>query len=181
MRGMRKSTSSDGSVGEPGSRACVALLHELLEPGRVICNAKARSRKHALEILSKLLSDADMDLSQAEIFEALVAREKLGSTGLPDGVAMPHGRIRGIGDTIGAFLKLVRPIDHDTPDGRQVDLILGLIVPANCAADQESEIATLVSTLADSRFCATLRDTKSIRALYQLLTAHVGAQADNDS
>src|SRR3546814_13482734 len=86
------------------------------------------SKKKALEELSQLLARAG-DLDAGDILGSLSAREKLGSTGLGHGVAIPHGRMAGVDDSIGAFIRLRHPLDYDAHDGHPVDLIFGLLVP----------------------------------------------------
>src|SRR5690606_40576648 len=105
----------------------------LLEPGRVLANVEARSKKHALDILSELLASASDDLDQGEIFQSVIGREKLGCTAIEDGIAIPHGRLEGLERSVGAFLRLTRPIDFDAPDGQPVDLMFGLLVPKAAA------------------------------------------------
>ena len=178
MRGMRRSTSTEDPATGFDEPVSEARLDKLLEPGRVVCNAKARSRKHALEILSELLVSADIDLSQGEILEQLIARERLGRTGLPGGVAIPHARIEGINDNIAAFLKLNEPVEYDTPDGAAVDLILSVLLPADCSPDQAAEVRALTHIPSDPEFLQRLRKTKSSRALYELLVAYPELPAD---
>ena len=146
------------------------IFSTLLEPGRVLCNVEGRSKKHALDILSELLASAS-DLDQTEIFSSLIAREKLGCTGIENGIAIPHGRLEDIDRSIGAFLKLSRPVDFDTPGGEPVDLIFGLVVPARSreAGCHLEEISVLAAALADPGLAAALRRATSSRSLYDLL------------
>jgi nitrogen PTS system EIIA component len=150
----------------------------LLKPGRVLSNVEARSKKHALDVLSELLASAT-DLEHGEVFQSLISREKLGCTAIENGIAIPHGRLAGIEGPIGAFLKLSKPVDFDTPDREPVDLIFGLLVPpggreAGCHLEEISEIA---AKLADLRLAAALRRASSSRALYDLLVAHDASRA----
>lgn len=146
------------------------IFSTLLEPGRVLCNVEGRSKKHALDILSELLASAG-DLDQTEIFSSLIAREKLGCTAIENGIAIPHGRLEDLDRSIGAFLKLSRPVDFDTPGGEPVDLIFGLVVPrpAKDAGCHLEEISVLAAALADPALLAALRRATSSRSLYDLL------------
>ena len=105
-------------------------ISEILEPGRVLGNVEARSKKRALEILSELLGHAGEECVANDIFENLVQREKLGCTALGRGVAVPHGRSPGLSGPAAAFVKLHEPVDFDAADG---DLLVGLCAaPAPC-------------------------------------------------
>jgi len=152
----------------------------LLQPGRVLCNVEARSKKHSLDIVSELLSSA-ADLDQGEVFQSLISREKLGCTAIENGIAIPHGRLPGIEAPIGAFLKLTRPVDFDMPDREPVDLIFGLLVPTpeDDAGCHHEEVSFIAASLADRALAAALRRATSSRVLYDLLanrpTAHAAS------
>lgn len=150
----------------------------LLQPGRVLCNVEARSKKHALDILSELLSSA-AELDQGEVFQSLISREKLGCTAIENGIAIPHGRLDGIESPVGAFLKLTRPVDFDMPDREPVDLIFGLLVPVEKrhAGCHHEEISLIAAAFADRALAAALRRANSSRTLYALLTDHAASRA----
>lgn len=145
----------------------------LLQPGRVLGNVEARSKKHALDILSELLSSA-ADLDQGEVFQSLIAREKLGCTAIENGIAIPHGRLPELEAPVGAFLKLSRPIDFDMPDREPVDLIFGLLVPvpADDVGCHHEEVSAIAQGLSDHILAAALRRASSSRAVYDLLVNH---------
>lgn len=148
-------------------------FESLLQPGRVLGNVEARSKKHALDVLSEMLSSA-ADLDQGEVFQSLISREKLGCTAIENGIAIPHGRLAGLEAPVGAFLKLSKPIDFDMPEREPVDLIFGLLVPEpeddlGCHHEEVSAIAT---GLSDHALAAALRRASSSRALYDLLVNH---------
>lgn len=142
----------------------------ILRPNRVRCEANARSKKHALEMLSEILS-ADLDSLEAEsVLEGLINRERLGCTGLGRAVAMPHARIPGLHECVGAFLRLDEPVEFDSGDGEPVDLLFGLLVPEDCDDKQISEVGELVEKLGDRELQAELRDAQQPGELYNLLT-----------
>jgi len=147
-------------------------FQSLLQPGRVLCNVEARSKKHALDVLSELLSSA-ADIDQGDVFQSLIKREKLGCTAIENGIAIPHGRLPGLEAPVGAFLKLSRPVDFDMPDREPVDLIFGLLVPApvDDVGCHHEEVSLVASAFADRTLAAALRRATSSRALYELLTA----------
>lgn len=149
-------------------------IENLIEPDRVLCNVEARSKKHALEILAELMAKAGQDLTQGEIFDSLITREKLGCTALGKGVAVPHGRLPDIQENVGAFLKLTEPVDFDAPDGEPVDLIFGLLVPEDCGNDHLDDLSRITRALSDTRLRQTLRTASSSRALYDLVVGLAG-------
>ena len=146
-------------------------VHSILSPDSVICDGSARSKKHALDLLSQLLADAVVGVGAAEIFEILVSRERLGCTALGDAVAIPHGRVAGIDRNVGAFLKLHDPVDFDAPDGEPVDLIFGLLVPQDCSEARLDDLRQLAAVLSDSQLQRQLRHARDAESLFGLLSA----------
>ena len=146
-------------------------LQGLLEPGRVLCNVEARSRKHVLEILSELLASAENDLTAGEIFDSLVSRERLGSTALGGGVALPHGRVPGIDGSIAAFVRLSQGVEFDAPDGVPVTLVLGLLVPEQASEQHLGELSSIAKRLSRLPLRAALAEAGSSSAIFEALTA----------
>jgi PTS system nitrogen regulatory IIA component len=144
-------------------------ISEILEPGRVLGNVEARSKKRALEILSELLGHAGEECVANDIFENLVQREKLGCTALGRGVAVPHGRSPGLSGPAAAFVKLHEPVDFDAADGERVDLIFGLLVPEEATENQSAALADVTRLMADATLRGALREATSSSTLYQLL------------
>jgi PTS system nitrogen regulatory IIA component len=120
-------------------------ITDLLLPERVTCCRDIGSKKRLLEHISELLASSSPLLSQNGIFNALLNREKLGSTGLGKGVAIPHGRMASLEKPVCAFIKLDTPIDFDASDGDPVDLIFALLVPE----DSTEEHLQVLSTIAE--------------------------------
>lgn len=143
-------------------------LAEVLDASRVRTDLSLTSKKRALEEISGLLAGRD-GLSQADIFNALMAREKLGSTGLGHGVAIPHGRMADSRTTVGAFIRLNHGVDYDAHDGQAVDLVFGLIVPQNATEDHLKLLAAVAEKFSDEDFCAQLRAAESPEAAAELL------------
>jgi PTS system nitrogen regulatory IIA component len=152
------------------------ILEQLISPGGVLCNAHARSKKHSLEILSELLAEPNPDIANEEIFAKLIERERLGCTGLDQGIAFPHCRIAGVQNSCGALMKLSEPVDFDSPDGVSVDLIFGLILPAELRDSHYADIDTITGFLGNDSLTARLRSANSSSELYAALIAgHVPA------
>ncbi|CAN5277712.1 PTS IIA-like nitrogen regulatory protein PtsN [soil metagenome] len=147
----------------------IPALEDLLAPERVLRNADARSKKHALDIVSELVASAETKLTRGEVFDSLVAREKLGSTAVGRAVAIPHGRLARLDRSIGAFLRLSDPVDFDAPDGQSVDLICAILIPQECGEEEPRIIGRMAERLSDRRFRVVLRQASSSRELYNLL------------
>lgn len=149
---------------------------QILKPDNVLNNVGAHSKKHCLEILSELLARGGAAIPGEEIFSKLIERERLGSTGLGNGVGFPHCRFGGIDASHGALLKLSEPVEFDSPDGEQVDLVFGLMVPEEITDQHREEIAEITAFLGDPAVRARLRKAGTDRELYEALVA--GRHAD---
>lgn len=150
---------------------------QILKPDNVLCDVSARSKKHCLEILSELLARGTPAIPGDEIFSRLIERERLGSTGLGNGVGFPHCRFAGIDASHGALLRLSEAVEFDAPDGEPVDLVFGLIVPAEIADQHREEIAEITALLNDPAVRARLRKASTDRELHEALLSgrHAGA------
>ena len=151
-------------------------LQQLITPDSVLCNVVTRSKKHCLEILSELLARGHPELSDEEIFSRLAERERLGCTGLDNGVAFPHCRMNGIESAGAALMKLSAPLEFDSPDGESVDLVLGLIVPTELDQNHHFTVDEIAALLKGERLRARLRGANSNQQLYDALRPE---QADN--
>ena len=147
-------------------------LSEILSADRVSHGASVTSKKKALEELSALLSKGTGTLSSAEVFTSLTGREKLGSTGLGHGVAIPHGRVAGVETSVGAFMRLKQAVDYDAHDGNPVDLVFGLLVPQSATEAHLKHLAAIAEMFSDEDFCAKLRSASDDKTLYSLLSGY---------
>ena len=145
------------------------LLEQLIKPESVLCNAHARSKKHCLEILSELLARANPDIASEEIFSKLVERERLGCTSLEKGTAFPHCRIEGIDNSSAALIKMSSAVDFDSADGEMVDLVIGMMVPADLDESHYADIRLVTGVLGDEVLRARLRDASTSNDLYRAL------------
>ncbi|HAI58363.1 MAG TPA: PTS sugar transporter subunit IIA [Xanthomonadaceae bacterium] len=143
-------------------------LLDLLAPARVHAGAKASSKKRLLELLAQRLADGDAERERA-LFDSLCQRERLGSTGLGHGVAIPHGRSASISVATGAVLRLSEPVDFGAGDGEPVDLLFALAVPEHFTQQHLVLLAQLAEMFADEDFRARLRTAPDSEALYHLL------------
>ena len=152
-------------------------LHDLIDSEAIIASLKAPTKKQALQELSERAS-AVAGLPAREIFDALLQRERLGSTGVGGGIAIPHGKLPRVARMIGVFARLERPIDYEALDGEPVDLIFLLLARESAGADHLKALSRVARALRDPSLTARLRATKDASGLFLLLTqdpAHYAA------
>ena len=145
-------------------------LTEILSADRVLSGAAVTSKKKALEELSHLLAAGAANLSSQEVFNSLTSREKLGSTGLGHGVAIPHGRVAAVDRSVGAFIRLKSPVDYDAHDGNPVDLVFGLLVPQNATEAHLKHLAAIAEMFSDENFCSQVRNAADDQAIFALIS-----------
>jgi PTS system nitrogen regulatory IIA component len=129
------------------------------------------SKKRVIENISHLLAANTEAISADTIFQGLLDRERLGSTGLGKGVAIPHARMPGIMHTVAAMITLETPVDYDAPDGKPVDIIFGLLVPENGDESHLQNLSRLVTLFRDENVCKSIRETTDAEVLFDLLLA----------
>jgi nitrogen PTS system EIIA component len=136
---------------------------------RVGCGVEAASKKRVLEQLGQRLAESSQDLTQDEVFDALLERERLGSTGLGKGIALPHARMSKITQSVAAFIQLPEGIDFDAIDNQPVDLAFAMLVPEEATEEHLQLLAKLAQMFDDSEFCSDLRSAESTGQLLQLI------------
>lgn len=149
-------------------------IAEYLKPGAVIIDTSIASKKRALETVSQLLTAHTEFIADKDVFSSLISREKLGSTGLGRGVAIPHGRLKGLDHAVGAFIKLAQPIDYDAADGEPVDLLFGLLVPQEATSEHLEILAQIARMFQDEEHLEKLRAASDSDSLLKLLTQYSG-------
>ncbi|MCG8324584.1 MAG: PTS sugar transporter subunit IIA [Thiotrichales bacterium] len=142
---------------------------DLLSSGRVRHRIDASSKKAVLEMLAEILATDIPTITSRDIFDCLVSREKLGSTGLGQGVAIPHGRIASIESPICAFMLLNKAVDFDAPDNEYVDLVFSLIVPEESTEEHLQILAGIAEQFSREGFPDALRRTSSAEELLGLI------------
>ena len=145
-------------------------IGELLSAERTACNAVATSKKRAIEMISEMIASATPSLTQGEIFGSLLNRERLGSTGLGHGVAIPHGRLAGTDQPIAALIKLKEGVEYDAPDQQPVDLLFALLVPEKSTEEHLHILALLAEMFADQQLLEKLRAATDVEALLTLVS-----------
>lgn len=152
-------------------------LTDLLDPERVICRANLQSKKRAIQTVAELLATAidNEELSERTVLDALIARERLGSTGLGHGVALPHSRLAGVDKPVAAMLTLENGVDFDAADNGAVDIICGLLVPEDCNDEHLQILATLARRFSDEALRERIRQSETGEALLAGLKQNVSA------
>jgi PTS system nitrogen regulatory IIA component len=145
-------------------------IKRLLAPDRVICMSDISSKKRLLEKLSALLGLGTTNQDNGDIFNRLIERERLGTTGLGQGVALPHGRIDNLDQAIGAFIKLDHGVDFDSIDRKPADLIFALLVPEKHTEEHLQILAALAGMFSNPAFRDDLRTCHTDDEVFHHLT-----------
>ena len=148
-------------------------ISDLLQPVAVVASLKVHGKK---QLLQELAARAAPIVRQPErkIFETLMERERLGTTGVGQGIAIPHGRLGDLAAITGFFVQLESPIDYDAVDGQPVDLVFMLLAPEGAGADHLKALARVSRLLRNQQATEKLRAAKSAEALYAILTDTTG-------
>jgi len=145
-------------------------IADILTPERVVCSSGINSKKVALEELARMMAGADPALSPTDIYACLNARERLGSTGLGHGIAIPHGRYGRINQPVGALLKLQQGVDYGSVDQKPVGILFSLLVPDQSTEDHLQLLALLAGKFSDAKSLEHLQQAQTPQELYTLIT-----------
>lgn len=145
------------------------LIAKILSPGNVLASLDAGSKKEAFERIGLFL-EPGLRIAHGKISDSLLSREKLGSTGLGHGIAIPHGRIKALKEAVGAFVRLKTPIPFDAPDGQPVSLLFVLLVPENATDLHLQLLGELAQVFSDKRLREQLASQQDSAELHRLLT-----------
>ena len=151
-------------------------IADLLSPDAVLAHVKATTKKQVLQEMAHRAAQLTK-LPERRIFDTLIEREKLGSTGMGQGIAIPHGRIAGIEKMTGLFAQLDHPVDFDSMDDQPVDLVFLLLAPEGAGADHLKALARVSRLLRNQAVCEKLRAAPQAATLFALLTEPTAAQA----
>jgi PTS system nitrogen regulatory IIA component len=154
------------------------LIAKLLPPSNVLLDLDVTSKKRMFE-QAGLLFENNQGVARSLVFDSLFARERLGSTGLGQGVAIPHGRIKGLKEAVGAFVRLAQPVPFDAPDGKPVSLVFLLLVPEQATEQHLRVLSELAQMLSDRELREKLSTGTDAGTLHQHITAwqpHVADQ-----
>lgn len=144
-------------------------IADLLTPRGVIAQLRVSNKKQALQEIARRAAGLT-GIAERAIYDALAERERLGSTGIGRGLAIPHGKLAELPRPSGLFARLERPIPFDAIDNQPVDLVFALLAPADAGAEHLRALARVSRLLRDDAICQKLRGTDNADALYALLT-----------
>lgn len=151
-------------------------LRDLIAPEAVIPSLKAKTKKQALQELAQRAAGLT-GLDGRDIFDTLLQRERLGSTGVGRGIAIPHGRVSALNSIVSVFARLDEPIDFDALDAEPVDLIFLLLAPEHAGADHLKALARISRLLREPESIEKLRSSHDRAALYSVLTEPAAVHA----
>jgi PTS system nitrogen regulatory IIA component len=143
-------------------------LKQILTPQRTVCCAPGVSKKRLFETIAQIVSEDQPTLPYDEVLDHLITREKLGSTGLGQGIAIPHCRVGHCDEPLGTLLTLEEPIPFDSPDDQPVDLLFVLLVPEEAHQEHLDILAEVARLFSQADYCARLRAARDNRALYDI-------------
>ena len=144
-----------------------------LTPERTQAGASVSSKKRAFELISQLIANNCENLSEQQVFDSLFTRERLGCTGLGNGVALPHGRCADCQKITGALIMLETPVDYDSQDRQPVDIFFAMMVPEECHDEHLTYLSNIAELLKKEGFCRQLRNAHSDQALYDIVASYV--------
>jgi PTS system nitrogen regulatory IIA component len=148
----------------------MSLVAKILTASHVSLDLQASSKKRLFEQAGLLFENLD-GIARSLVFESLFAREKLGSTGLGQGVAIPHGRIKGLKEALGAFVRLAQPVAFDAPDGNPVSLVFVLLVPEKANEKHLQILSELAQMFSDKALREAMSRAPDAGALYELIAS----------
>jgi nitrogen PTS system EIIA component len=153
------------------------LLSKILKPQAVRLIVQVDSKKRLLQEISEIITIYSPNFTPSLAFDALMGRESLGATGVGNGVALPHARLKGLDSVAGAFFKLKKPMDFSSVDRKPVDLIFALFAPEGAGVEHLKALALVSRTLRDPSICSKLRANSNATTMYTILTEKMSSQA----
>ncbi|MFP3977822.1 MULTISPECIES: PTS IIA-like nitrogen regulatory protein PtsN [Marinobacter] len=149
-------------------------IDNILVPELTLCNVPASSKKRVLETIAEQIREHNDSVNESQIFNNLIARERLGSTGIGQGIAIPHCRLEGLEQVIGVLMTLEEAVEFDAIDNQPVDLLFALIVPKEATSEHLELLSQLAEKFNERSFCDALRQCEDAHTLFQRMTATSG-------
>ena len=146
------------------------IINRILDKELTLCQAQGNSKKRVLETIAELIHQHHNEIDAAELFQQLTARERLGSTAIGHGIAIPHCRCTSIESTIGCLLTLKEPVDFDAQDDTGVDIIFVLLVPSQATEEHLQTLSELASLLSQPNYTENLRKSQTRDELFNAAT-----------
>ncbi|NWN91322.1 PTS IIA-like nitrogen regulatory protein PtsN [Marinobacter adhaerens] len=149
-------------------------IDNILVPELTLCNVQAASKKRVLEFIAEQIGEHYDGVREGQIFTNLIARERLGSTGIGQGIAIPHCRLEGLDRVLGLLMTLQEPVEFDAIDNQPVDLVFALVVPKDATSVHLELLSQLAEKFNERSFCDSLRHSEDAATLYERMTASSG-------
>lgn len=149
-------------------------IDNILAPELALCRVPASSKKRVLEYIAEQIHHRDETLSETQIFNNLIGRERLGSTGIGQGIAIPHCRLEGLDHVVGVLLTLEESVEFDAIDNQPVDLVFALVVPKEATSEHLELLSQLAEKFNERSFCDRLRQSEDANTLYGRMIAQKG-------
>jgi PTS system nitrogen regulatory IIA component len=145
-------------------------IKDILHPDCTLCAVQGSSKKKILELISQTAIKLLPDIDQAVILNALMCREKMGSTGIGGGIALPHGRIKNLDKVLALLITSEKPIQYDAIDNAPVDLFFAILVPEDKASEHLGTLSTIAQKLNDKDTLSRIRQAKTNQALFEVVS-----------
>ncbi|MEP1448143.1 MAG: PTS IIA-like nitrogen regulatory protein PtsN [Paraglaciecola sp.] len=144
-------------------------IKNILHPDCTLCAVQGSSKKRVLELISQIANQYLIDIDQATILSSLTCREKMGSTGIGNGIALPHGRLKDLENVIAIVVTTEKPIDYDAIDNAPVDVFFAILVPENKASEHLGTLAAIATKLNNKETLSRMRHAKTNEELFEAL------------
>lgn len=151
-------------------------LSDLIDVSAILPALRANSKKQVLQLVAEKAAEVT-GLPERELFDTVLQRERLGSTGIGNGIAIPHGKLSGVGRITGVFARLETPVDFEALDDQPVDLIFLLVAPESAGADHLKALSRIARLLRDGETVAKIRGTRDAAAIHALLSQSPASNA----
>ena len=151
-------------------------LSDLIDVPAIMPALKANSKKQLLQLMAEKASEIT-GLAEREIFDTILQRERLGSTGVGNGIAIPHGKLPGVKEITGVFARLDHPVEFEALDDQPVDIVFLLLAPEGAGADHLKALSRIARVLRDSETVAKIRGTKDAAAIHTFLASTTASHA----
>ena len=145
-------------------------ISALLSPQKIFIDTEVTSKKKLLEMIANIVADRS-SLAQSTIYNNLLSRERLGSTGLGKGFAVPHARVPELEQTLGCFFRLKDPVNFESPDNQPVDLVFTIIIPEQATEEHLQILSSLARIFSQAEVCQAIRDADGKAEIEQIIQA----------
>ena len=144
-------------------------IKDILHPDCTLCAVEGSSKKRVLEVISQIANQFLLDIDQATILSSLTCREKMGSTGIGNGIALPHGRLKELKNVMAIVITCDKPINYDAIDNAPVDVFFAILVPEDKASEHLGTLSTIAATLSNKDTLNRMRNAKTDQELFEAI------------